>query len=61
MEIVIQAIAVPQDEEGNDVWWLQAWYDATGIDKLNPEASRNAKYKTLYTNGEYAATQQSGD
>ena len=60
MEIVIQAIAVPQDEDGNDVWWLQAWYDATEIDKLDPNADRNAKYKTLYTNGEYAA-QQSGD
>ena len=53
MEIVIQAIAVPQDEDGNDVWWLQAWYDATNIDKLDPSATRNAKYLTLYNQGKY--------
>ena len=53
MEIVIQAIAVPQDADGKNVWWLQAWYDATGIEKLDPEATRNAKYKTFYTGGEY--------
>ena len=53
MEIVIQAIAVPQDEDGNDVWWLQAWYDATNIDKLDPSATRNAKYLTLYRQGKY--------
>ena len=53
MEIVIQAIPVPTDENGDDVWWLQAWYDATGVEKLDPNAARNEKYKTLYTNGEY--------
>lgn len=55
MEIVVQAIAVPKDDEGNDVWWLQAWYDATGISKLNPEAERNEDYKALYEAGEYDA------
>lgn len=59
MEIVIQAIAVPKDENGNDVWWLQAWYDATGIPKLNPEATdsegnlRNKKFVDYYNAGEY--------
>ena len=53
MEIVIQAIAVPQDEDGKNIWWLQAWYDATGVEKLDPEATRNAKYKAFYTGGEY--------
>ena len=53
MEIVIQAIAVPQDAEGNDIWWLQAWYDATGISKLDPTAARNAKYLDLYNAGKY--------
>lgn len=54
MEIVIQAIAVPKDPvTGENIWWLQAWYDATEIDKLDPDAPRNAKFKTLYTGGEY--------
>lgn len=54
MEIVIQAIAVPKDPDtGENIWWLQAWYDATGIDKLDPDATRNAKFKNLYTRGEY--------
>ena len=54
MEIVVQAIAVPTNDDGTQSsWWLQAWYDATGIAKLDPDATRNAKYKTLYTNGEY--------
>ena len=57
MEIVIQAIAVPTNDDGTpSKWWLEAWYDATGIAKLHPEAERNAKYKTLYTSGEYAPT-----
>ena len=57
MEIVIQAIAVPTNDDGTpSKWWLEAWYDATGIAKLDPEAERNAKYKTLYTSGEYAPT-----
>lgn len=55
MEIVVQAIAVPTNEDGTpSKWWLEAWHDATGIDKLDPDAARNAKYKTLYTQGEYA-------
>ena len=58
MEIVVQAIAVPADENG---WWLQAWYEATGVEKLNPDLPRNEKYKTFYTSGEYSTTQQSGD
>lgn len=58
MEIVVQAIAVPADEDG---WWLKAWYEATGVEKLNPDLPRNEKYKTFYTNGEYSTTQQSGD
>ena len=56
MEIVVQAIAVPADEDG---WWLKAWYEATGVEKLDPDAPRNAKYKTFYTSGEYS--QQSGE
>ena len=50
MEIVVQAIAVPADA---DTWWLQAWYDATKVDKLDPTAKRNEAYKTLYDSGEY--------
>ena len=53
MEIVIQAIAVPTDADGKRVWWLQAWYDATGIDKLDPEAERNAAFKARYDDGQY--------
>lgn len=58
MEIVVQAIAVPTyvDENGDtkNVWWLQAWYDATGIKKLDPEATgKNAKFKALWQAGEY--------
>ncbi len=49
MEIVIQAIAVPTfiDEDGTtkNVWWLQAWYDATGIDKISPDDPDNAAFK----------------
>ena len=36
MEVVIQAIGVPKDDNGNEVGWQQAWYDATGIPELNP-------------------------
>ena len=36
MEVVVQAIGVPKKDDGTDVWWKQAWYDATGIDKLKP-------------------------
>ena len=49
MEIVVQSIAVPTyidtDGKKKNVWWLQAWSDATGIDKLNPEEARNEKYR----------------
>ena len=63
MEIVIQAIAVPTNADGTpSKWWLEAWHDATGIAKLDPEAERNAKYKEFDTNGEYApATDGSGN
>ncbi len=53
MEVVVQAIAVPKNDDGTNKWWLQAWYDATGNSKLDPDAERNATYKTYYTNGEY--------
>ena len=54
MEIVIQAIAVPTNDDGTpSKWWLEAWYDATGIAKLNPDAERNAAYKKHYTDGDY--------
>ena len=54
MEIVVQAIAVPTNDDGTpSKWWLEAWYDATHIEKLNPNSTKNAKYKALYTNGEY--------
>ncbi len=63
MEIVVQAIAVPTNADGTQSsWWLQAWYDATGIAKLNPNAPRNKKYKDYYTDGEYKSqTSESGD
>lgn len=53
MEIVIQAIAVPTDDEGNRVWWLQAWYDATQNDKLKPSDPKNEKFLSLYQGGQY--------
>jgi hypothetical protein len=53
MEIVVQAIAVPKNEDGSNVWWLQAWYDATGVDKLDPNADKNEAYRLLYEAGEY--------
>lgn len=68
MEIVIQAIAVPTvkvNGEVKDVWWLEAWYRATGVDKLHPNALkddgityRNKKYRDLYKNGEYTSLNQ---
>lgn len=63
MEIVIQAIAVPTNPDGTpSKWWLEAWHDATDIDKLDPDAARNAAYKTLYEGGEYAPeTEDSGN
>lgn len=54
MEIVVQAIAAePKDKNGNDNWWLQAWYDATGIAKLAPDYEKNQKFVTYYENHEY--------
>ena len=61
MEIVIQAIAVPTvtvtNSEGTtttkNVWWLQAWYEATKVDKLDPTADRNAAYVTIWKSGAY--------
>jgi len=57
MEIVIQAIAVPTytaaDGTTKNVWWLQAWYEATGVSKLNPALDRNEKYRVRYEAGEY--------
>lgn len=50
MEIVIQAIPVPEEE---GTWWLKAWYDATDIAKLDPDAARNEKFKTYYEGHEY--------
>lgn len=55
MEVAVQAIAAEKD-----TWWLQAWYDATGIKKLNPEYKEegatdlyNKKYVDFYNNDEY--------
>lgn len=59
MEIVIQAIAVPTvtvGDETKNVWWLQAWYDATKVDKLDPEATRNAAYKAIWKAGRYGTS-----
>jgi hypothetical protein len=61
MEIVVQAIAVPTvkvDGVEKDVWWLEAWYRATGIEKLHPNDMkdgeyRNKTYRNLYLAGEY--------
>ena len=65
MEIVIQAIAVPKKTvtvDGNDVekdvWWLEAWYEATKVDKLHPNAKkgnayRNATYRNHFMAGDY--------
>lgn len=58
MEIVIQAIAVPTytDDNGDtkNVWWLKAWYDATGVEKLDPtDTDRNGKFIDFYEHGQY--------
>lgn len=61
MEIVVQAIEVPKTADGeNDVWWLEAWYRATGIDKLHPyyiepdtNKDKNKKYRDKYLAGKY--------
>lgn len=41
MEVVIQAIGVPKDDLGQEKGWQQAWYDATGIEELNPNPTTN--------------------
>ena len=67
MEIVVQAIAVPKVTDttspnyDKDVWWLEAWYKATKVEKLNPlnmkgGAYRNLKYLQKYNAGAYAPT-----
>ena len=64
MEIVVQAIEVPKvivDGEEKSVWWLEAWYQATGVSKLHPNSIkdgeyRNKKYRDLFLEGEYAPT-----
>ena len=60
MEIVVQAIAVPKDKDGNPVWWLEAWYEATGVEKLKPTyidpvtgKDKNKKYRELFEGNEY--------
>ena len=53
MEVVVQAIPVPKNSDGSNVWWLQAWYDATRVKKLDPADERNADYLSLYEGGEY--------
>ncbi len=59
MEIVVQAIAVPKDKDGNPVWWLEAWHHATEIEKLDPDYTStsgkkpNQKYKDLLEGGAY--------
>lgn len=52
MEIVIQAIGVPKkkvtengEEVEKDVWWLEAWYEATQVDKLHPNSMKNGEYR----------------
>jgi hypothetical protein len=58
MEIVVQSIAVPTyidtDGKKKNVWWLQAWYDATKIGKLDPNDERNSAY--LARKEEYTIT-----
>ena len=54
MEVAIQAIAVPKDSEGKEVWWLQAWYDATNIAKLSPSYADNAEFLRRYEAGVYS-------
>ena len=65
MEIVIQAIEVPKkkvtvngNEVEKDIWWLEAWYEATKVDKLHPNAKkgtdyRNQKYRLHFIAGDY--------
>lgn len=61
MEIVVQAIAVPKktvDGVEKKVWWLDAWQEATGIDKLKRTYTKdgkkpNQKYVDLFEQNEY--------
>ena len=65
MEIVVQAIEVPKkkvtvdgEEVEKDIWWLEAWYEATKVDKLHPNAKkgtayRNQKYRLHFIAGDY--------
>ena len=61
MEIVVQAIAVPETANGR-VWWLEAWYEATKVQKLNPldtksnGSYRNRTYLLKYNAGAYSPT-----
>ncbi|MBO7616211.1 MAG: hypothetical protein J6T22_03300 [Bacteroidales bacterium] len=43
MEVVVQAIAVPKNEDGTDKGWQQAWYEATGNEKLNPNPNNTGE------------------
>lgn len=64
MEIVVQAIEVPTkmvDGEEKQVWWLEAWYQATGVSKLHPNSMkdgeyRNKTYRDHFIAGDYAPT-----
>ena len=65
MEIVVQAIQVPTKtvmmdgkEVKKDIWWLEAWYEATHVAKLHPNAKkgneyRNAIYRNHFIAGDY--------
>ena len=65
MEIVVQAIQVPTKtvmvdgkEVKKDIWWLEAWYEATKVAKLHPNAKkgsayRNAIYRDHFIAGDY--------
>ena len=65
MEIVVQAIAVPtetRDGAKKNVFWLDAWQQATGVDKLlrdyeDKDGNKpNAKYVEIYETGAYDVT-----
>ena len=43
MEVVVQAIAVPKNEDGTEKGWQQAWYEATGNEKLNPNPTNTGE------------------
>ena len=65
MEIVVQAIAVPteiRDGVKKNVFWLDAWQQATGVNKLlrdyeDKDGNKpNAKYVEIYETGAYDVT-----